>query len=40
MLLEIKFFIKKEKEEEKKIKSNQNCIESGLSPFLFLQQKM
>ena len=40
MLLEINFFYLKKEEEEKKIKSNQNYIESGLSPFLFLQEKM
>ena len=39
MLLEIELFKKKE-EEEKKRKENQNCIKSGLSQFLFLQQKM
>ena len=31
---------KKKEEEEKKRKENQNCIKSGLSQFLFLQQKM
>ena len=39
MLLEIELFKKKE-EEEKKREENQNCIKSGLSQFLFLQQKM
>ena len=40
MLLEIELFKKKKEEEEKKRKENQNCIKSGLSQFLFLQQKM
>ena len=30
----------KKKRERKKRKENQNCITSGLSQFLFLQQKM
>jgi len=34
MLLEIELL------NEKKRKENQNCIKSGLSQFLFLQQKM
>ena len=36
MLLEIGLFKKKRREK----KRNQNCIKSGLSQFLFLQQKM
>ena len=49
MLLEIELFKKKKKKEgeeeekkrkEKKRKKNQTCIMSGLSQFLFLQQKM
>ena len=31
---------KAKKKKEKKKKRNQNCIKSGLSQFLFLQQKM
>ena len=30
----------KQKKKKKEKKSNQNCIKSGLSQFLFLQQKM
>ena len=47
MLLEIGLFkknktkAKKKKEQQRKEKKkNQNCIKSGLSQFLFLQQKM
>ena len=38
MLLEIELFENEEK--GKKRKENQNCIQSGLSQFLFLLQKM
>ena len=31
---------KKKQKTKKENKSNQNCIKSGLSQFLFLQQKM
>ena len=37
MLLEIELLKKKK---EKKRKENQNCIKTGLSQFLFLQQKV
>ena len=48
MLLEIGLFKQKQikikqnqkKEKGKEKKRNQNCIKSGLSQFLFLQQKM
>ena len=40
MLLEIGLFKKRKKEKRKEKKRNQNCIKSGLSEFLFLQQKM
>ena len=41
MLLEIGWLKKKKKKERNKEKKrNQNCIKSGLSQFLFLQQKM
>ena len=47
MQLEIGLFIKtkqnksnKKEKKEKEKKRNQNCIKSGLSQFLFLQQNM
>ena len=40
MLLEIGLFKNKTKKKERKKKRNQNCIISGLSQFLLLEQKM
>ena len=45
MLFEIGLFQKKQKQKQKQNKTKQkektsNCIKSGLSQFLFLQQKM
>ena len=40
MLLDIELFKKKTKKRSRKRKENQNCVKSGLSQFLFLQQKM
>ena len=49
MLLEIELLKRKKKDEKTKTKTNrrksqkkknQNCIKSGISQFLFLQQKM
>ena len=39
MLLDIELFKKKTKRSRRR-KENQNCVKSGLSQFLFLQQKM
>ena len=40
MLLDTELFKKKKKKRSRRRKENQNCIKSGLSQFLFLQQKM
>ena len=40
MLLDTELFKKKKKKRSRRRKENQNCVKSGLSQFLFLQQKM
>ena len=40
MLLDTELLKKKKKKRSRRRKENQNCIKSGLSQFLFLQQKM
>ena len=40
MLLDIELFKKNKTKRSRRRKENQNCVKSGLSQFLFLQQKM
>ena len=40
MLLDTELFKKKKKKRSRRRKENQNRVKSGLSQFLFLQQKM